>query len=1057
MRPKLLTDNGHRVSYAFLGIALAGLLTPPAWANGDPLNGKSLGRAPGVAIYHVNGSHSAAEQAITGTITDENNAGIPGVNVLEKGTTNGIVSDTEGKFSIKVKDENSILVFSYIGYITKEVKAGSQTSMNVKLEVSSQELNDVVVVGYGTQKRSELTNAVVQTTGAEIKKSSAASLSNSLAGRMAGVYVTQRSAAPGFDDAQILVRGANTYRNTSALIVIDGVANADPDGLNRLDPNDIESISVLKDASAAIYGAQSAGGVILVTTKRGTTGKPAFDFSTTQSWQSPTMKVKSADAFQYMKVLNDRRALEGTPPDFPDALVDAFKTGKRRPENWWNALIGPPVRQTRYSLTMRGGTDKVRYFVSLGTASQGGILRGDNKSKLRQYNVRSNIDVTVTKDLEVGLDLSIREKATQTPQGGPGGEVGSLASTSPLQEAYIGGDYRYPGEGWSHLNPAARLLSPGYRKYKADVASGTLRFKYNMPFAQGLALDGFLSIVKTVGYDKQFNYVWPYYEKDPTTGEIVKKQSRSVEDIGLREDFRQSLRTTGNIKLSYSTTFAKDHKVNAFVAYEQMSYDDNNFWAQRLGYDSPLIDQLFAGNTNRLNWNNDGTATESARQNFFGRVSYDFREKYLFGFSARYDGSPIFPKETRFGFFPQVSAGWVISNEAFIPKNVISNLKLRASWGRLGNDRVNPFQYIAAYGYDAGWVVNGVDARGIAVKSTPNPNITWEVSEKTDIGLEAAFLNNRLTFEVDVFKAKTSNILGRRQASIPSYTGLILPDENIGKMNSQGIEFQAGYRHNFSELTLRVNGNVSYNKNEIVYFDETPQAEEYQKLEGQPFGSRLVYKSIGIFRTQADLDKNIKYPGATLGGLIFADLNNDGIIDSNDRYMFNTTNNTENNVTTIFPSTQYGLSIGLNYRDFDLTMLAQGQSGAKFRLSTGFNSGAGGNGLEYVALNSYSKENVNSELPMIAPTGLANSDSDFYYRKATWMRMKNIQLGYTLPKSLVSKARIAALRIYVSGDNAFMLFNSLKKYGNGDPEFLSGNGGAYPNMKTLSFGVNLTF
>lgn len=1055
MKPKLLGKNGRRSLRTCLGLALVTFLASGVQAS------IPLPAASGF-VKSKKTSANSAEQTVTGTITDENNAGIPGVNVLEKGTTNGVVSDANGKYSIQVKDGNSTLVFSYIGYMTKETQVGSKAVLDIKMDVSSQELSDVVVVGYGTQKRSELTNAVVQTTGAEIKKSSAASLSNSLAGRMAGVYITQRSAAPGFDDAQILVRGASTYRNTSALIVIDGVANADPDGLNRLDPNDIESISVLKDASAAIYGAQSAGGVILVTTKRGVTGKPAFDFSTTQSWQSPTMKVKSADAFQYMQVLNDRRALEGTPPDFPDALVESFRNGTRRPEDWWKALIGPPVRQTRYSLTMRGGTDRVRYFVSLGTASQGGILRGDNKSKLRQYNVRSNVDVTVTKDLEVGLDLSIREKATQTPQGGPGGEVGSLASTSPLQEAYIGGDYRYPGEGWSHLNPAARLLSPGYRRYKADVASGTLRFKYSMPFVEGLGLDGYLSIVKTIGYDKQFNYVWPYFEKDPN-GNIVEKVSRSVEDIGLREDFRQSLRTTGNVKLTFNRTFALDHKLAAFVAYEQMTYDDNTFWAQRLGYDSPLIDQLFAGTTNRLNWNNSGSATESSRQNFFGRLSYDYKQKYLFGFSARYDGSPIFPKDKRFGFFPQVSAGWVISNESFVPKNVISNLKLRASWGRLGNDRVNPFQYIAAYGYDAGWVVSGVDARGIAVKSTPNPNITWEVSEKTDIGLEAGFFNNQLSFELDLFQNKTSNILGRRQASIPSYTGLLLPDENIGKMNSQGIELQAGYRHNFSDLTVRINGNFSYNKNKIIYFDETPQAEEYQKLEGQPFGSRLVYKSIGIYRTQQDLDNNVNYPGASLGGLIFADLNGDKIIDSNDQYMFNTTNNTERDpvtgldVTTIFPSTQYGLSIGMNYKNFDLAMLLQGQSGAKFRMNNAFNSGAGGNGLEYVALNSYTLGNVSAPLPMISPTGFANSDSDFYYRTATWMRMKNVQLGYTLPKSLLSKIRIATFRVYVSGDNVFMIFNSLKKFGNGDPEFLSGNGGAYPNMKTLSFGVNLTF
>ncbi|MEP6612413.1 MAG: SusC/RagA family TonB-linked outer membrane protein, partial [Mucilaginibacter sp.] len=512
--------------------------------------------------------------------------GIPGASIFEKGTTNGAITDLDGNYTIKVKDENSILVASYVGYVNKEITVGSLTVINVKLEVNLKKLDEVVVVGYGTQKKSELTNAVVQTTGKQLEKSNALSLSNSLSGKLAGLYVNQTSAAPGFDDAQILVRGYNTYRNSSALIVIDGVANADPDGLNRLDPHDIASISVLKDASAAIYGAQSAGGVILVTTKRGKSGKPTFDFSTNFSNQSPTMRVRSANALEYMKVLNDRRTLEGTAPDFPDALVQAFTDGTRRGEDWWKALIGPPAKQNRQSLTMRGGTDKIKYFTSIGTATQGAILRGDDKSKLHQYNIRNNLDVSVTDNFDVGLDLSLREKNTQTPQGGPGGEIGYLANTSPLQEAYLGGDYRYPAIGWSQLNPAARILSPGYRKYQADVYSGTLKFKYNMPFVKGLSLDGFASIDKVMNYNKAFNYTWFYYEKN-AAGQIVKVPSRSVEDIGLREDFSQSLRTTENLKLSYSTTINKDHKINAFVSYEQMSYKDNNFYAQRLGFDSP--------------------------------------------------------------------------------------------------------------------------------------------------------------------------------------------------------------------------------------------------------------------------------------------------------------------------------------------------------------------------------------------------------------------------------------------------------------------------------------
>jgi hypothetical protein len=310
------------------------------------------------------------------------------------------------------------------------------------------------------------------------------------------------------------------------------------------------------------------------------------------------------------------------------------------------------------------------------------------------------------------------------------------------------------------------------------------------------------------------------------------------------------------------------------------------------------------------------------------------------------------------------------------------------------------------------------------------------------------FLQNRLTFEADVFKSSTSHILGQRQASIPGYTGLVLPDENIGKMESHGIEFQAGYKQSIGELNLNVSGNISYNANKIIYFDETPQAEPYQKQEGNPIGSILVYKSIGIYKTAADLTDNVNYPGARLGTLIFADLNNDGIIDGNDRYRYNGSR---------FPKMQYGLSIGLDYRNFDLSILLQGQSGAKWALNNGFNSGAAGNGLRYVAQNSYSLENTNSALPEIAPVGLASSNSDFYYHSATWLRLKSLEMGYNFPKNLISKLKISALRFYVSGDNLFMLVNNLKKYGAGDPEFLSGNGGTYPNMKTLNIGLNLTF
>jgi TonB-linked SusC/RagA family outer membrane protein len=990
----------------------------------------------------------AIKRMVSGTVTDAtNNEPIPGVNVLLKSTTIGTITDIDGNYTIELADNNGTLVFSSIGYELQEVAVNDRSVINISLKEDVQALEEVVVVGYGTQRKSEVTNAVVQTSGEDIKRAPVASLSNALAGRLAGLYVNQTNAAPGFDDAQILVRGFNTYRDNSALIVIDGVANADPDGLNRLDPNDIESISVLKDASAAIYGAQSAGGVILVTTKRGKVGKPTFTYTGLQAYQSPTDKVITADALEYMGVLNSSRALDGTDPDFPNELVDRYRNGELRSEDWWDALVAGPIPQGRHSLTMRGGTEKIRYFTSVGTVSQGGILVGDDKSKLRQYNVRSNLDVSVTDNLNVGIDLSLRQKFTQTPQTSPGGDLGFAVTTSPLREAFIDQDTRYPSEGWSQLNPAARVHSPGYRKYTNNVINGTFRYKYDIPVIEGLFLDGFASIVKVMNYDKVFNYVWDYYEKSPE-GEIVRKTSRTVEDIGLREDFFQSQRVTLNTKLNYSTTIGENHNISSFVAYEQMEYDDNFFWTQRLGYDSPQIDQLFAGSTNRSNWNSDGSASALSRQNFFGRATYDYNLKYLLGFNFRYDGSPIFPEETRWGFFPGVSAGWVLSEEVFMP-DFFSNLKLRASWGRTGNDRVDPFQYIGIYSYSTGTVIDGNDVRGMAASSTPNPNITWEVSENSNIGLEMGFLQGRLNFEVDVFKINTSNILGQRQASIPGYTGLILPDENIGEMENKGIEFQGSFRQIIGGLTFRTQGNISYNQNEIIYFDEIPQAEPYQKLEGMPFGSSLVYKATGIYRTQDDLDNNVNYNNAALGGLIFADLNGDGIIDGNDRYRFDSNS---------FPRVQFGLNLGADYKGFDLNVLLQGQSGAKWRLDNGFNSGAGGNGLAYVANNSFSLENVTTELPRVRPVGLASANSDFWYHDISWARLKTVELGYTLPTEVLSRARITSLRLYFSGQNVFMLYNSLNKFQSGDPEFTgSGKGAQYPNMRTLGFGLNLTF
>ncbi|MFT7156027.1 MAG: TonB-linked SusC/RagA family outer membrane protein [Parvicella sp.] len=983
---------------------------------------------------------------ISGKITDETGEPLPGATVLEKGTSNGVTTNLDGNYKLRLPEDATITV-SFVGYISQEIIVGAQSTIDVQMTEDAQQLDELVVVGYGTQKKSLLTNAVSQVSGDIINKSPTISMANSLSGRMSGVFVTQNSSAPGSDDATIRIRGSNTYRNNEALIVIDGVASVD--GINRLDPNDIAKVTVLKDASAAIYGAQSAGGVILITTKRGEAGKMKANYSFTQSFQSMAKVPEYASAVPYMNAVNSADILNGNTQSFPDELITNFSNGTRTSTDWLDDFYGgQAAAQNRHSLSLSGGTEDIRYFTSIGTSSQEGLMVGDEKTENKQINLRLNVDVKAHKNLDIGVDLSVRRKFTQTPQAGTnGGGMG----TSPLVEAFIDGDPRYPSQGWSHLNPAARVRGVGYTKRTDNVLIGTVRYKYTAPFVEGLSLEGFVTHNRTWEYDKGFNYPWDYWEKD-VDGNIVKVKARDIDPEGLREDFAQNSALTLNTKIAYTKSIG-DHKIDAFFAYEQREGRANNFWSQRLGYDSKLIDQLFAGSENTDNFRNNGTASEDGRQNYFGRVSYDFQSKYMLGFNFRYDGSITFPKDSRFGFFPGISAGWRISEEAFFGDGVVDNLKLRLSWGQLGNDRVDQFQYLGIYKYGVnsatgigdGYVFGNEDIKGVVPDGVANPNITWEVSNNLDIGVELGLFDGAINLEVDVFKIKTTNILGRRQASIPAYTGLDLPDENIGEMENQGIDLSLNYRHTFGEeLYFGIGGTMTYAKNKIIYFDEAPNPEVYQNLEGTPLGSALVYQTIGIYRTAADLSDNVSYTNAGLGDLIFADLNGDGLINSDDRYRFDPMGD---------PRMQYGLNFDLSFKGFDFNILFQGASNVKRRYSNGFSSSAGGNGFAYAAENSYTVDNTDAILPRIASTTLGNQNSDFWYRNSGYVRLKSMEFGYTIPQALTSQVGINNLRVYVSGYN-LLTFQNNNDLGYGDPE--QGNGG-YPPLKTVSFGVNVSF
>lgn len=985
----------------------------------------------------------AQEITVQGTVTDaQTGKPVVGVNILVAGTSTGTTTDIDGHYSLTVSSQQDTLRFSYIGYKAKTVPINGRTTINVAMEPTVITGEELVVVGYGKKRESEITGSVAAIEGSVIEETAAVNLSNSLAGRVPGLYVNQTSAIPGFDDPQIVVRGFNTYTSSSPLIVIDGVPQADPAGLSRLNPHNIESISVLKGANAAIYGSRASGGVILVTTKRGRVGNPVFRYTGSYGIQTPTMKPRMADALPYMHIVNSWRKLEDLPLYFNKETIKAYKSGKRKSTDWWNAIIDPPIPVTRHSLSISGGSDMIQYYTAIGMVAQmGGLIEGDSKTQNQQYSLRSNLDFTLSDRLTAKINFFVRQKETHSPPFSPGGVLGYARSTSPLEVAFINGNHKYPASGFSQLNPLARINSKGLEQITHDLINVQLEAKYEIPGIDGLTLGGSASFIKNTNRIKNFRWLWHFYRDTKDRG-IIRIQSRNPgHSQRLRLDQSRNRRITLNARIEYETTINKYHNVNAFVQGVQMSYQGRSFWAARYYFPTPEIPFLSAGTQNKKRWGNSSSGAHAFRRSLVSRISYNFKEKYLFSFNFRFDGSYIFPNGSRWGFFPGISAGWLISKEPFLP-DVFSTLKLRASWGETGNDRVPAYQFIRRFNYTPGIVFGGGTQRGITSTVAPNPNITWAVTTKANVGLDIGLFENKLNFKIDLYRSFTRDILAENRAVVPLYTGLVLPDQNIGKMKNHGFEFQVSYRKFFSNnLSFNIGANISYNENEIVKIPEPPLPEQYQSREGHALGAILVYKAIGIYRTKEDFKKYVSYPNASLGTLIFADLNGDGEIDSDDKYRFEASG---------FSNAQFGLHLGMNYKNFSINVLFQGQAGGKWRLSNFFSGTGSGNGLAYVANHSYTMENTDSELPRIHAVGIGAADSDFWYFDASWLRLKSLNVSYSLPTKWTSNIGVSRVRMFFSGRNLWMAYNSLKEFGAGDPAFT-------PNLATYKIGLNIKF
>lgn len=1019
------------ISFKVVGKQIVLAPRPPVTTGGTATLVPDATREEAVAAFKVSGK-----------VTDAGGVSLPGVNVLVKGTTLGTSTDADGGYTLEVASGDATLVFSFIGYATQEVQINNRTAIDVVLVEDLTTLTEVVVIGYGTQEKKEVTNAVAQVSGVTVLESKSATVSNALSGRVPGLIINQRNSRPGGDGATYYIRGMSTFRDASALVVVDGVANRD--GLDRLDPNDIESITVLKDASAAIYGAQAANGVILVTTKRGSSDKPKVSYSYNHGFVSPVRLMKMSDAATYARGLNDLADQQTAPRPYSDATIQQYENGTLRGTNWFDEVYRNYFNQSRHSLTLSGGNETVKYFLSGGKLAQGSLLTNDDISKYDQYNFRSNVDVKVNKRLSLGLDIAGRRQNTNYTYIDQNTLYAAAVLSSPLIPATVEG---YPGRGRSNNNPLAIVASPAYDKTRFNLFNGTFRYRYEIPKVEGLFVDGFAALDYWQSNRKQFQ--WPHSVYDYQGGILTRIQNNTATSLTQTNEQNNSI--TLNAKLNYQKTVGL-HDIGAFIAVERNETRYDFLRAARNGFVSDQVDELFAGASSGQT--NNGNAAETARLNYFGRLSYTYNGRYIAQFQFRQDGSYRFADGKQWGFFPGASLGWVLSEENFMKGvSAITFLKLRTSYGLLGNDRINPFQYLNLYSFSSntGYVIGGQNQNIINPSVTANPDVTWERKKTFDVGVEGSLFNGKLSFEFDYFRMRTSEILSKRSITVPGYTGLNpsnLPDENIGIVDNNGIDGQVNYKGRLNnDLTFNVGVNATYARNTLVYFDEVDNLESYQNAEGKPIGALLLYEAIGIYRTQEDLDN---YPGLNgtkrLGDPIYKDMNGDGLINSDDRVRSDLSST---------PQIQYGVVFGAQYKGFDLSGNFMGQARAIVQFDYVF--GEGNNTPAYWVKNAWSPSNPEGSLPRLG-RGKPNQNegSNFNTRSVAFLRLKNIELGYTLPKSLVSRVGIASVRVYVNAYN-ILTFDKLKKDGLTDPEEINPQGWQFPQTKSVNMGLSVNF
>ncbi|MDR1200053.1 MAG: TonB-dependent receptor [Tannerellaceae bacterium] len=1031
-------------------------------------------------------------------VSGTDNFPLPGVNVIVKGTTNGVMTDFDGQFVLNAPN-GSVLSISYIGFKSQEVTATASGTMNIVLYEDSELLDEVVVVGYGVQKKSVVTAAISRVTAEDLSVAKPSRVEDVLKGKVSGVQITQSSGQPG-SDSKVRIRGIGTVNDSNPLYIVDGMPVGG--GINYLNPSDIQSVEILKDAaSAAIYGTRGANGVILITTKSGNKGKATVSYDVSYGWQNPWKKKAVLDAKEYMVIMNESQINDGNAPRYsPEDLATAGSG-----TDWQDETFNYNAPVQNHQVSINGGNEKAQYFLSMGYYNQEGIIGGDyDKSNYDRWSIRSNSTYEVFEDinrsflnkLKVGVNVGYaRGKTTSIETNSEYGSIlGSALTFNPLVPVYadeatatsILAQYPYavtdkegrvfsiPPTGFQEIaNPVGMLNQPREEKNNEDKLVGS--------FWAELDVLPKLKFKSSYGFDLAFwgkdGYEFPHF---------LASQGKNITQSSVWSEMNRGYTWLVENVLTYNDTFADKHNLTVVLGQSAQKYTTR----QLGGSDYSLletdpskanINSAIADRDEERVYGGTGGFNFESLASYFGRVDYNFDERYMLQATVRRDGSSKFGANNKWAIFPAVSVGWNVLNEPFITDLKpawFDSFKLRFSWGKNGNQNIGNFRYTSLmdggqnYYFGGGYLVSSASKDGMMQYGTspaaiPNPNVKWEESEQIDLGFDTRLFGSALSVGFDYFKKKTNGML--MDQPIPNYVGQSAPIANVGDMENWGLEFEVGWRQTVGDFSYNVSANATYMKNKLVKLGNASGEATYENAGASGVGSYVKgengevwpyfygFKTNGLFQNQAEVDAYVNsnggklQPNAQPGDVRFIDFNGDGSIDDQDK----------TKIGKGMPDWTYGISIGADWKDFDLNLFFQGTIGNDIFDFSQRGDIPAMNRPTWI-LDRWIGDGTSNTIPRMT-TANPNSNwrsSDLYVKNGSYLRLKSAQFGYTLPAYLTKKVSVQRLRLFVSAENLL----TFTGYDGFDPEVASGgyttigvDKGIYPQSRTISLGANITF